>query len=117
MSPWKRWQDWITLIAAVGVLVATVAIGAETAVMTTVTALAIILGAAALVALARPAATVAHWVAVIAGVLLFVAPWVMGYADEAGLAWSSWIGSVLAVVIEGTALPQLRHGGRPQPHG
>ena len=39
------------------------------------------------------------------GVLLFIAPWVLGYSALAGASWTSWIGGIFAVVVGATALP------------
>lgn len=33
------------------------------------------------------------------GMLLFIAPWVLGFSGLTGMAWSAWIVGVLAVVL------------------
>jgi hypothetical protein len=39
-----------------------------------------------------------RWVNLIAGILLFIAPWVLGYAGDPTAAWDSWIlGALIAV--------------------
>lgn len=116
MEAWRRWQDWVTL--AVGVLLiiaAFVFADAGTQAMTTVLVLAIILAVASLIALARPALMADRWVVIGVGVLLVAAPWVMGYADQTALAWSSWIGGVITAVMEAVELPEIRrHAGGPE---
>jgi hypothetical protein len=118
MDAWKRWQDWITLIVGVGLVIAALmfATGGSTE-MTVVTALAVVLIAASLVALARPRMMADRYVVGVVGILLVVSPWAFGFADTTGLAWSAWIGGALTVVIEAmAAAPQLRKTGGPQPH-
>jgi uncharacterized membrane protein HdeD (DUF308 family) len=43
----------------------------------------------------------------ICGVLLFIAPWIAGFAGEGHAAWTSWIGGVVIVVMAGAALLQF----------
>ncbi len=39
-----------------------------------------------------------RWVNLIAGILLFIAPWVLGYAANTTAAWDSWIlGALIAI--------------------
>jgi ABC-type molybdate transport system permease subunit len=118
MQAWKRWQDWVTLVVGVALVVAALVwAGARAPAMTTVLVLAVVLVAASLVALARPEMMADRWIVAAIGVLLVLAPWVMGYADIMELAWTSWIGGVVTVVIEAMSLPQLRRAGGAQPHG
>jgi hypothetical protein len=42
---------------------------------------------------------------VLFGVLLFVAPWVLGYTELTGASWTSWVVGVVAVILGGTAVP------------
>jgi hypothetical protein len=55
----------------------------------------IILGAllavTALFSLAMPAVVATEWFAVLFGVLLFVAPWVLTYTDRTTASWTSWM--------------------------
>ena len=39
------------------------------------------------------------------GVLLFIAPWVMGYTEFNGASWTSWIAGVLTVIAGAAAMP------------
>lgn len=118
MEAWRRWQNWVTLAVAVLLVIAAfVFAGARTEAMNSVMVLAIILVATSLVALARPESMADRWVAIVVGALLVVAPWVMAYTDLTGLAWSSWIGGAVTVVIEAMALPQLRRTGGAQIQG
>ncbi len=39
-----------------------------------------------------------RWIDLIAGVLLFIAPWVLGYAGNSPANWSSWVlGALIAI--------------------
>lgn len=117
MSPWKRWQDWVTLVVGIALVIA--AFGyAElwSTAMNTVTVLGVVLAIASLIALARPEMMADRYAVIGAGVLLVLAPWAFGYVDMTALAWSSWIGGVVTVVIEAIALPQLRGTRGAQPH-
>jgi len=74
----------------------------------------IILGAllavTALFSLAMPAVVATEWFAVLFGVLLFVAPWVLTYTDRTTASWTSWIVGAVAAVLGGSTMSM---GGRP----
>jgi hypothetical protein len=57
-----------------------------------------------LVSLARPHARAAVWATTAFGVLLFVAPWVVGYAGLTGAAWTSWPMGVSVVMVSQTVM-------------
>ena len=40
--------------------------------------------------------------------LAFLAPWLFGYADESGAAWTSWIVGIIVVICALTAVPVSR---------
>jgi len=97
-------QDWVTLLA--GVYTATSPIALSTIGMTgegKVVAAMITLGAllviSSIVSLARPNVTATEWATTLLGVLLFVAPWVVGYTALTGPAWTSWLVGVVVVVV------------------
>ena len=50
-----------------------------------------LLAGTALVSLARPDVRATESLTVVLGALLFIAPWVFGYADLEGASWTSWI--------------------------
>jgi VIT1/CCC1 family predicted Fe2+/Mn2+ transporter len=45
-----------------------------------------------------------EWAEVLIGVLLFVAPWVLGFSGLTSMALSAWIAGVLAAVLGGSVL-------------
>lgn len=97
---WVRWQDWVALV--VGVVVALTPLwfspGGNLEIWTMVV-LGALLALAGIWSLAMPAMMLSEWIHAILGVLTFVAPWVVAYYDQAGAAWTSWIGGLLAVVV------------------
>ena len=62
-----------------------------------------------IVSLARPNLIAAEWATTLVGVLLFVAPWVVGYTGLTGAAWTSWL---VGVVVVGVSLTEVRASNR-----
>lgn len=114
MFAWKRWQDWAVVILGVLLFIAPFAFGATA--MTTAAWTAYIGGALlvifGLVSLANPTARFSEWIDGIVGVLLFIAPWVLGFTAVSALAWSAWIVGILAVLLAASVL-FARSGGQP----
>ena len=54
---------------------------------------------------AMPGSVASEYVHIVLGVLLFIAPWVLGYSALAGASWTSWIGGILAVIVGAVAIP------------
>jgi hypothetical protein len=104
-----RWQDWImaalgiTLFSTPFVIDATAPVAAEWTAW---------LGGAVLVTFGA-GSLIARWensielLPLIACVLLFVAPWVLGFASVATIAASVWMISTAAFIVSSAA---LRHG-------
>jgi hypothetical protein len=44
------------------------------------------------------------WGTTLLGVLLFVSPWVVGYTEATGAAWTSWLVGVVVVVVSLTVV-------------
>jgi len=61
--------------------------------------------------LSSPSNQAAEWAAVVVGVLVFIAPWVIGFTSLTPIAWSAWIAGLLGVVLGGWVL--LSGRGRP----
>ena len=111
MKTWTRWQDWVSLVLGVILFIAPWIFG--TAAHGTSSWDAWILGiigvVLALIALAMvSASTVTEWIAVVLGVVLFISPWVFGFATLGAAAWPAWIIGVLFVIVNGWALYQTR---------
>ena len=63
-----------------------------------------LLAVTALFSLALPGVVATEWLAVLFGVLLFAAPWVLTYTDRVGASWTSWVVGAIAVVLGGSSV-------------
>lgn len=102
---WQRWQDWAALVIGVLTALSPLVTTTNAAAAWTVVVLGVVLAATSLWSLAVPGSVTSEWVHGVLGVLLFLAPWVMGYSMLAGASWTSWIAGVLAVLVAAAALP------------
>ena len=112
MTAWRRWQDWVAVVAGVYALLSpiwTPPVGKDT---TTLVILGIVAAVVGLVSLARPGTVALEWVTVVVGVLLFIAPWVIGFTAMTGMAWTAWIVGVVLVVVGLLALPESNRAHR-----
>jgi len=66
-----------------------------------------------IVSLARPNVTATEWATTLLGVLLFVAPWVVGYTALTGAAWTSWLVGVVVVMVSLTVVRASNRNSRP----
>jgi hypothetical protein len=118
MKAWTRWQDWLSLVLGVILFITPWIFGTATNGASSWDAwiLGIIGVILALVALALvSAATFTEWVSVVLGIVLFISPWVLGFATLPAAAWSAWIIGILFVIVNGLTLYQARtpHVGAP----
>jgi hypothetical protein len=109
MRPWSRLQDWVTLLAGAytitsPIVLSTIGMAGEAKVIVAMITLGALVAISSLVSLARPNVSAAVWATTAFGVLLFVAPWVVGYAGLTGPAWTSWLVGVLVVVVSQTVV-------------
>ncbi|MHB1235306.1 MAG: SPW repeat protein [Microbacteriaceae bacterium] len=99
MKKWTRWQDWVAVVAGLYAALApswTTQAGASAAMMIVLGVLLIIAG---LWSLAMPGMVAMEWVVAVLGALLFISPWVGGYANQAGAAWTSWVCGAIGVIV------------------
>jgi len=111
MKTWTRWQDWISLVLGVILFLTPWVFGTAMNRASSLDAWIIgVIGVIlALVALAfLSAATIAEGLSVVLGVLLFISPWVLGFAALSSAAWAAWIIGILLVVVNGWTLLQTR---------
>lgn len=116
MKMWTRWEDWVAV--AIGVIVALsglfmAPVGASVALMVTLGVLLIISG---VVNLWRPGVVAMEYVQGALGILLIIAPWVGAYATAMGLAWTSWIGGLVAVIVAALAIRPAMHAHHAAVH-
>lgn len=104
MDKFKRPQDWVNMVlglwVAVTPLFMTYAGGSGFTIFWGI--LIILIG---LWALAKPESKAAQWCMLIAGVVLFIMPWLFGISG--GAAWSAWIVGIIIVVLSGMLIPKL----------
>jgi uncharacterized membrane protein len=106
MSTWKRWQDWANVVLGVLLFIAPFVFGGMAVPAAAWTAyiggaLLVIVG---LYDLASPDNRMGQWVEGVIGVLLFIAPWALGFTALTAMAWSAWIIGVLSVILAATVL-------------
>jgi hypothetical protein len=108
MKAWTRWQDWVSLVLGVLLFIAPWVFGRATNGASSWDAwiLGVIGVILALGALSLPrTASIAEGLSVILGVLLFISPWLLGFAS---LSSAAWIIGVLFVLVNGWTLLQTR---------
>lgn len=110
MKPWKTFQDWSSLVLGVVLFLAPWLFGTMANATSSWNAwiLGAIVAGIALLALARPMATTYEGVEAIAGIWLFLAPWILGFAAVGAAAWTGWIIGVLLVALAIWKLTQAR---------
>lgn len=102
---WHRWQDWTAVVIGVLTALSPIVVSTDTAALWSLIVFGVLIAAAALWSLAQPGSVASEYVHAVLGVLLFISPWVFGYADLAGAAWTSWVAGVLTVAVGLAALP------------
>jgi hypothetical protein len=104
MKKWTRWQDWVTvaagLYAALSVLWTTAA-GSSATLMVVFGALLVISG---VINLAMPGMPAMEWIQAALAALLFLSPWLGAYAMQTGVAWTSWITGLVALIVTAMAI-------------
>ncbi|GGS52930.1 hypothetical protein GCM10010171_55090 [Actinokineospora fastidiosa] len=84
----------------------------DTAATWTMVILGALIALDGLVSLARPGMVAGEAMQMVLGVLLFISPWVMGYSDLEGIAWTSWILGALTFIVGAAALPMAQAAHR-----
>jgi hypothetical protein len=67
--------------------------------------LGIVTALVALASLAEPDAIALQWLMAALGVVVFISPWVMGFAATTGMAWTAWIVGAVSVIAGLWAVP------------
>jgi hypothetical protein len=102
----RRWQDWAT--AVVGVLLSITpfvfgATGTGAAAWNAYVA-GVLLVIVGVWSYTTASVRWTEWAEVVIGVLVFLAPWALGFSALASIATSAWIAGILAVVLAGSVL-------------
>jgi hypothetical protein len=113
MKTWHRWQDWTVLVVGVLAALSPIVVSTDAAALWTLIVFGVLIAGTALWSLAQPGSVASEYVHAVLGVLLFISPWVFGYADMVGAAWTSWIAGVLTAAVGLAAVPaaQSEHRG------
>ena len=111
---WKRWQDWATVVIGVLLFITPFVFGAtytSTAAWTAYVG-GVLLVIVGLWTLSSPSTQMTEWAEIVIGVLVFIAPFVLGFTALTGMAWSDWIAGILAVMLGGSVV-YMQSGRRP----
>ena len=113
MKAWSRWQDWLSLVLGAWTFVTPWILGAPigSAAAWTAWILGALIVLVALLALASPESEALEWTQVVAAVVLFVSPWVLGFTSLASLSWSAWIVGVAIAALSFWARSGIRSEG------
>ena len=107
MTSWKRWQDWSVVVLG-AIMFLTPFVFGETS-QTVAASAAYVLGVLLMLAgLGNAALAKAGGLEIIPAILavvLFVSPWIFGFAAVTALAWSAWIVAILVVLAIGSLYP------------
>jgi hypothetical protein len=106
MKSWHRWQDWVNVIAGIWIFATPWMFGytSETTASWNAWTLGVLIAVAGLWALAVPESHGAEWSLLVLGVWVFVAPWILGVAGTAAIAWNAWVVGAIAAVLSGWVL-------------
>jgi len=107
----KKMFDWTNIVLGFWVLISPWVLGfsASMSAVWTAVVLGILVMAVSAWALYQPRRRLPEWASLVLGVLLFLAPWAMGYSEITNAAWNSWaLGAVIALFAAWTFLPRMR---------
>ncbi|HEY2095800.1 MAG TPA: SPW repeat protein [Pseudonocardia sp.] len=106
VKTWTRWQDWVVGVAGLYALLSPIWTEHGSGTTGTLIVFGALLVLASLWSLAQPGTVASEYVHTALGVLLFISPWVFGYASFAGAAWTSWVVGVVAAALGLWAAPE-----------
>ena len=105
MQKWTRWQDWVALAAGLAAALSPLVTDTTTSATWTMVVLGVLIIAASVYSLAMPGDVISEGSHAVLGALLVISPWVMGFADMEGLAWTAWIAGAVTLVVGALGLP------------
>jgi len=106
MRKWTRWQDWVALVAGLCAALSPLVTDTETSATWTMVIMGALIVLASAYSLYMPGDVISEGSHAVLGLLLFVSPWVMGFADLDGLAWTAWIAGAATLAVGLLALPE-----------
>lgn len=110
---WKRWQDWASVVVGLLLFISPFVFGATGVMAAAWTAYigGALLAIAGLWSLSSPDTHPVEWAELVIGVLVFISPWVLGFAALGPMTWAAWAAGILAVLLSGSVL----FAGRSRP--
>src|SRR5690242_11292458 len=109
---WTRPHDWAEVVIGVVAALSPLWLSTDTMTMWTMVILGALIAIDGLVSLATPGAVYGEGIQVVLGVLLFIAPWVMGYTEFNGASWTSWVAGALTIIAGAAAMPMANAAHR-----
>ena len=106
---WTRWSDWVEVVVGVVALLSPLLwLSTSTSTMWTMVILGALIAIDGLVSLAAPRQMASESIQAVLGVLLVIAPWVMGFASDSSASLTCWIAGALTILASGYAMPVMR---------
>ena len=102
---WARPHDWAEVVIGVVAALSPLWLSTDSTAMWTMVVVGALIALDGLVSLAMPGMVYGEGIQIALGVLLFIAPWVLGYTEFNGASWTSWIAGVLTVIAGAAAMP------------
>ncbi len=114
----ERWDDWVALATGAAIAVSWIWHGMFGIGMVLLFLFGLATVFASVLSLTRPGMVSGEAVLVVVGALVFLTPWLVGFADKPAAAWTAWIGGavIAAMGVVGLPLSRRRHGALV-PHG
>ncbi|QRP44631.1 SPW repeat protein [Amycolatopsis sp. FDAARGOS 1241] len=109
---WTRPHDWAEVVIGVVAALSPLWLSTNTMTVWTMVVLGALIAIDGLVSLAAPGAVYGEGIQVVLGVLLFIAPWVMGYTGFNGASWTSWVAGALTIIAGAAAMPMANAAHR-----
>lgn len=114
VTPWRRWQDWVTTVAGAFMALSLLWFDVDTGGTWAMVIIGAVMAVLGLIALAAPGLVIDEGLVAISGVIAFIAPWVFSYSDYTEASWTSWVVGVVAVAAAAAALPASRSAHQRQ---
>jgi uncharacterized membrane protein HdeD (DUF308 family) len=102
---WTRPHDWAEVVLGVVALLSPLWMDTNSTAMWTLIVLGALVALDGLASLAMPGMVYGEGIQIVLGALMFLSPWVLGYTEFNGAAWTAWIVGALTVVVGAAALP------------
>src|SRR3569833_4389026 len=102
---WARPHDWAEVGFGGVAALSPLWLSTDSTAMWTMVVRGALIALDGLVSLAMPGMVYGEGIQIALGVLLFIAPWVMGYTEYNNTTKTSWIAGVLTVIAGAAAMP------------